>query len=53
MSEKQVSVIIATYRRENTLKRALESLSNQTYRKVEIVLVDDNADVVWNKKGAY
>lgn len=45
-----VSVIIATYRREISLKRALESLINQTYRATEIIIVDDNADREWNKK---
>lgn len=45
-----VSVIIATYRRETSLKRALESLVNQTYKSTEIIVVDDNADSGWNKK---
>lgn len=45
-----VSVIIATYRREAPLKRALESLINQTYKLTEIIVVDDNADSKWNEK---
>lgn len=45
-----VSVIIATYKREVSLKRALESLVNQTYKIIEIVVVDDNANCQWNKK---
>lgn len=45
-----VSVIIATYRREASLKRALESLINQTYESIEIIVVDDNAESEWNKK---
>ncbi|CEP47872.1 glycosyl transferase family protein [[Clostridium] sordellii] len=45
-----VSVIVATYRRELTLKKALESLSNQTYDKIEIIVVDDNSDEKWNSK---
>lgn len=45
-----VSVIIATYKRENELKVALNSLSNQTYNDFEIIVVDDNADTVWNLK---
>lgn len=45
-----VSVIIATYRREASLKRALESLINQTYESTEIIVVDDNADSEWNKR---
>lgn len=45
-----VSVIIATYRREESLKRALESVINQTYEAIEIIVVDDNANYEWNKK---
>lgn len=45
-----VSVIIATYRRDVSLKRALESLLNQNYESIEIIVVDDNADNEWNKK---
>ena len=47
-----VSIIIATYRRTDTLKRALESLTEQTYPHIEIVLVNDNADVIWQDKVA-
>ncbi len=49
MNEK-VSVIVATYHRDERLKKALESLSNQTYSQMEIVLIDDNADRVWREK---
>lgn len=45
-----VSVVVATYRRENDLGSALESLAAQTYPDVEIVLVDDNSDPEWNGK---
>lgn len=44
-----VSVIVATYKREAELSRALQSLAAQTYPHIEIVLVDDNADADWNK----
>ena len=37
-----VSVIIPTYSRPTTLCRALESVINQTYPNVEILVVDDN-----------
>lgn len=50
MMEPLVSVIIATYRRDTSLAKALESLSAQMYRKFEIVLVDDNDDPLWNDK---
>lgn len=45
-----VSVVMATYKRQETLKKALESLVSQTYDKVEIILVDDNANREWNIK---
>lgn len=43
-----VSVIVATYKRDISLKRALKSLINQTYEPVEIIVVDDNAETEWN-----
>ena len=49
---KSVSVIVATYRRDTALEAALESLAKQTYANMEIVLVDDNDDAVWNGKVA-
>ena len=45
-----ISVIVATYRRLESLKRALDSLAVQTYENLEIILVDDNADASWNNK---
>lgn len=45
-----VSVIVATYKRDKSLKRALESLIKQTYDTIEIIVVDDNAEVEWNNK---
>lgn len=46
----KVSVVVATYKREEILERALKSLINQTYKNVEIILVDDNAEIIWNKR---
>ena len=43
-----VSVIVASYRRDNELDRALSSLGNQTFRNFEVILVDDNADSDFN-----
>lgn len=37
-----VSVIIPTYKRADKLKRALDSVSNQTYKNLEILVVNDN-----------
>ena len=47
---KIVSVVVATYRRHESLKRALESLCSQTYKNFEVVLVDDNGDFEWNNR---
>lgn len=45
-----VSIVVATYRRQETLIRALRSLATQTYNHIEIVLVDDNDQAEWNQK---
>ena len=47
---KLVSVVVATYKREAELKKALESLAQQSYSNIEIVLVDDNGNSEWNNK---
>lgn len=39
-----VSIIIPTYKRSYTLQRAIESVVNQTYSNIEIIVVDDNAN---------
>jgi glycosyltransferase involved in cell wall biosynthesis len=45
-----VSVIVATYRRDSVLAKALLSLKIQSYESIQIIVVDDNADDVWNQK---
>ncbi len=45
-----VSVVIATYRREASFKKALFSLAEQTYKNIEIIIVDDSANENWNSK---
>ena len=37
-----VSVIVTTYRGTDTVKRAVESVLSQTYRNIEVIVVDDN-----------
>lgn len=41
-NNKLVSIVIPTYKRPDTLERAIESAINQTYRPIEIFVVDDN-----------
>lgn len=48
--EIMVSIIIATYRRERSLYNAINSLVMQTYKNIEILVIDDNANKVWNEK---
>ena len=42
-----VSVIVPTYRRKESLYRALLSLTHQTYPNIEVIVVNDNADRQW------
>lgn len=45
-----ISVIVATYRHDEMLLRALNSLAEQTYKNFEIIVIDDNADISWNTR---
>lgn len=38
----KVSVIIPTYKRSDKLSRAVDSVINQTYNNIEVIIVDDN-----------
>ena len=44
----KVTVIVATYRRDISLKNALASIRAQLHPEIEIIVVDDNADKHWN-----
>lgn len=43
MNQKLISVIVPVYNAENYLERCLNSIVNQTYKNLEIVLVDDGS----------
>lgn len=40
-----VTIIITTYKRSNVIERAIKSVLNQTYKNIEIIVVDDNANI--------
>ena len=46
-----VTIYIPTYNRLELLKRALDSVVNQTYKNLEIIVVDDNSDAIDNYAG--
>ena len=39
----EISIVIPIYNAEKTLRRCIDSAVNQTYRGIEIILVDDGA----------
>ena len=38
-----VSIIIPTYNNSNTICRAVDSCINQTYKNIEILVIDDGS----------
>ncbi len=44
MKKDLISVIVPTYGRVNELKRALKSVEKQTYKNIEVIIIDDNTD---------
>lgn len=43
MDKYLISIIVPVYNKEQYLKKAIESFTNQTYRNLEIILVDDGS----------
>ena len=43
MNDNLTSVIITTYNRADFLKKTLDSIENQTYKNVEIIVIDDGS----------
>lgn len=43
MEEKKVSVIIPLYNRKHLIERCVRSVQNQTYRHLEMIIVDDGS----------
>ena len=41
MNKKKISIIIPVYNVEEYIRQCLDSVVNQTYREIEIILVDD------------
>lgn len=48
--EKLVSIVIPTYGRSKTLQRALDSIKDQTYTNIEVIVVNDNTPTTENAK---
>lgn len=45
-----VSIVVVTHHRKKELKQALDSILFQTWKHLEVILVDDNGDSQWNQK---
>ena len=41
MDDSLLSIVVTTYNREKTIGRTLDSLLNQSYKNIEIIIVDD------------
>ena len=53
MKKSLISVIIPFYNEEKYLKRAIQSILNQTYSHIEIILIDDGSEDNSNKVATF
>ena len=44
MTQKQISVIVPTYKRKFLLERTLKSIYAQSYQNIQVVIINDNPD---------
>ena len=50
ITEPLVSVVIPAYNHENYVEETIKSIMNQTYRNIELMVVDDGSkDTTWQK----
>ena len=45
MEEELISIVITTYNRSNKLEDAIKSAFYQTYKNIEVIVVDDNSEI--------
>ena len=46
-SDELISIIVPIYKVEKYLEKCIESIINQTYSKLEIILIDDGSRCLW------
>jgi len=43
MNEEKISVIVPTYNNENSIRRCIDSIINQNYKNLEIIVINDGS----------